>query len=731
MSARDPIRRLGQLYGIDPSYTDIWGKRRRTSEATERALLEAMGAKVGSEREIADSLREAEARPWRRMLAPVRVVAPPEPLEVTFSLPARFDGTAVEWTLAEEAGECREGTLRPDEFAAVGTAEVDGETYRRWRMPLPSDLPHGYHRLSMAVRGQSRAHSATMRVIVTPARCHGAERSNRLWGLIAQLYGVRSARNWGMGDFTDLADLADRAAAAGAGAVGVNPLHALFPADPNHISPYSPSSRLFLNVLYLDVEAVPDLPESSEAQALIGDAGFRRQIDQARAADLVDYPAVWRLKRRALELLFESFQARHLLSSSARARAFAEFRAEMGEALEQHAVFDALHEHALQTSGIWTWQNWPEALRRPDSAEVAAFAREHRERVDFFAYLQWLADLQLKAAQARARAQGMPIGLYQDIAVAVNPASAMAWANPGISLSGASVGAPPDWFNPNGQNWVLAPLSPVGLRETAYDVFAAALRHNMRYAGAVRIDHVMGLQRLFWMPEGANPSEGAYVRYPFDDLVRIIALESERHRCLVIGEDLGTVPRGFRPAMRRAGLLSCRVLYFERERDGAFVAPEAYPRQALVSASTHDLPTVKGFWGARDVRWRETLRRFPDEDALKQARVERDRDRVLLLRALERAELLPTGIDPEAPPVEISDELVVAIHRYLAESPGCLLMVQLEDASGEEEQPNLPGTDEHPNWRRKLRPSLEELPDQPMVRRLAAVMAATGRSARR
>ena len=204
----------------------------------------------------------------------------------------------------------------------------------------------------------------------------------------------------------------------------------------------------------------------------------------------------------------------------------------------------------------------------------------------------------------------MPIGLYQDIAVAVNPASAMAWANPGVSLSGASVGAPPDWFNPHGQNWVLAPLSPVGLREGAYAVFAAALRHNMRHAGAVRIDHVMGLRRLFWIPEGGSPTDGAYVRYPFDDLVRIIALELERHRCLVIGEDLGTVPRGFRPAMRRAGLMSCRVLYFERAPDGAFLAPAAYPRQALVSVSTHDLPTLKGYWTGRDIRWRAMLRRF-------------------------------------------------------------------------------------------------------------------------
>jgi 4-alpha-glucanotransferase len=730
MRARDPIRRLGDLYGIDPGYTDFWGKRRRVPAATERALLEAIGVAVGSEREIAGSLREAEARPWRRMLAPVRVIAPPEPLEITFTLPAGLGRTTLDWTLAEETGGVREGKLIPDDLPVVTTAEVDGATYRRWRMTLPSDTPHGYHRLTMAARGRSDAYGS-LQLISAPARCHAPARSDRLWGLTAQLYGVRSARNWGMGDFTDLTELTQQTAAMGGSAVGVNPLHALFPADANHISPYSPSSRLFLNVLYLDPEAIPDLAESDEARGLLGDAGFRGELETARAAELVHYSAVWRLKLRVLELLFESFRERHLAASTGRALAFRAFRAEAGPALEHHVVFDALHEHALRTSGAWSWHDWPDPLRHPDSPEVAAFARAHRARVDFFAYLQWQADEQLGAAQARARAAGMPIGLYQDIAIGVSPASATAWASPGVCLSGVSVGAPPDFFNLHGQNWGLAPLSPVGLREGGYAMFAATLRHNMRHAGAVRIDHVMGLKRLFWIPERASPDDGAYVRYPFADLARIIALESERHRCVVIGEDLGTVPRGFRPAIQRAGLLSCRVLYFERERDGTFAPPEAYPRRALVSVSTHDLPTLCGFWTCRDLHWRELLGRFPDASALHDARAERARERVMLLRALRRADLLPAGIDPDHPPDQPSDALVLAVHRYLAATPGNLLMVQLEDALGEAEQPNLPGAAEHPNWRRKLRRNLDELAGAPMVAQIAEALAAAGRSFRR
>jgi 4-alpha-glucanotransferase len=729
MSDRDPIRRLGELYGINSSYTDFWGKRRRVSPATERSLLTAMGVAVGSPREVEDSLREAEARPWRRMLAPVRVIAPPEPVEITFTLPARLGGAPVDWTLVQESGETREGRAIPDDLPVAAAAEVDGDSYRRWRLALPSALPHGYHRLSMTVRDRARA-GGSLQLILTPKRCHGPGRTTRLWGLTTQLYGVRSRRNWGMGDFTDLADLAEQAAPLGASAIGVNPLHALFPADASHISPYSPSSRLFLNVSYLDPEAVPDFAESIEARSLLDDAGFRAELDRARAAELVDYPAAWRLKLRVLELMFRSFRARHLAGASARADAFRTFRTEMGEALERQARFDALHEQALRTTGTWSWQQWPEPLRHPDSPEVDAFAREHRERVDFFAYLQWQADQQLGQAQARACAAGMRLGLYNDIAVGVSPAGATAWANPGISLSGVSAGAPPDLFNLHGQNWGLAPLSPAGLREHAYGLFAATLRHNMRHAGAVRIDHVMGLERLFWIPDGAAAADGAYVRYPFADLTRIIALESERQRCLVIGEDLGTVPRGFRPAMQRAGLLSCRVFYFEREQGGTFVPPEGYPRRALVSVSTHDLPTLRGFWTGRDLKWRDLLARFPDADASRSAHAARDRDRVLLLQALRRAGLLPAGLDPEHPPDEPSDELVLAVHRYLARTPGHLLMVQLEDALGEEEQPNLPGAMEHPNWRRKLGRALERFADAPLVGRIAEAMAAAGRSCR-
>jgi len=730
MSQPSDLDRLAELYALEPSYTDFYGHHRHTPDPTQRALLAAMGVAVATDAEVAESLCEAKRREWLRMLEPVRVVTATEPPAVEVSLPARLPGAGLEWRLATEDGTVHEGRAPLDDLEVVARTEIEGEARQRQRLRLPVELPLGYHDLEIAAPGGGTSDGA-MRLIVTPERCFGADEgpARRLWGLSAQLYGLRSERNWGMGDLTDLAKLCEGAAALGAATVGVNPLHALFPADANHYSPYSPSSRLFLNILYIDPEAVPELAESEAAQAILADAGWRAELEQLRAAELVDYPAVARLKLPVFERVYATFRKRHLSPPSARGQAFAAFQRELATELERHCVFDALHEHMLKTAGAWSWQNWPEPLRRPDSTEVTAFAEEHRERVEFFAWLQWLADGQLRDAQARARAAGMPIGLYQDIAVAVNPASSMAWAHPGVSVAVANVGAPPDWFNPNGQNWGLAPLSPFGLHERRYAAFIMGLRQNMRHAGAVRIDHVMGLQRLYWIPIGASADEGAYVRYPFADLVRLIALESVRNRCLVIGEDLGTVPEGFRPAMERAGVMSCRVLYFERDAEQAFLPPGQYPKAALTSVSTHDLPTLKGYWGCRDVSWRELLHMLPDAASAAAAREERGRDRVLLLQALEREGLLPAGLDPENPPDELPDELVLAVHRFLARAPCRLLMVQLEDALGDLEQPNLPGSSEgHPNWRRRPRIGLEALGDDPLVRAIATAIEAEGRS---
>ncbi|AWJ89596.1 4-alpha-glucanotransferase [Azospirillum baldaniorum] len=718
------LDRLAERLGIEPFYHDIWGNRRETSDATKRALSAAMGYPAGTGEELAASLHAVEDRTWRRMLPPVLVIDEGAPLNLALAVPAGLEDAELTWTLTEEGGLAHRASLRVGNLPLAEQRVLDGVAYERRTVStrLPPTLPLGYHRLSVVIRPQGvggTLEGGTV-LIVAPQRCLTVEDvvpGGRTWGIGLQLYALKSGDDWGIGDFDDLGRFAETAAGLGAGLVGLNPLHALFPADPNHIGPYSPSSRTFLNSLYIDVERVPELAATPHAQALIASEEFRQRLAAARAMELVDYPAVSALKMPVLEALHATFRA--LGESDARREAFETFRREMGEPLRRHAVFEALHEHFYRRDpSQWMWRTWPPAFQHPDSPEVQAFAAEQAERVDFFEYLQWEADRQLGTAAERGRRAGLPIGFYRDLAVAAHPGGAAAWGESDILVQGANVGAPPDQFNMKGQNWGLAPLSPVGLRESAYGSFIAMLRANMRHAGALRIDHVMALQHLFWIP--ADGSDGAYVEYPFEDLLRIIALESRRNGCIVIGEDLGTVPEGFRPALERAGILSYRVLYFERSADGGFKAPDEYPAGAMVTVTTHDLATFKGFWTNRDLDWRAKLDLYPDEAARNKDVWDRGVDRWWMLQALEREGLRPASYPNNEGSQPFSRELMEAVHRYLSRSPGRIAMVQIEDALGEVEQPNLPGTvDQHPNWRRRLGMPVEAMAGDEGLRRLA------------
>ena len=464
---------------------------------------------------------------------------------------------------------------------------------------------------------------------------------------------------------------------------------------------------------------MPEFAHSEAAQALLASADFEARLEQVRGAELIDYPAVAALKLEALELLFESLCAR---PQSPRWAAFEAFRREAGPRLERQALFDALFEHFHgQDPAHHTWRTWPLPYQDAASAEVARFAAAHRDRVAFFAWLQWLAEEQLEQAQRQASTV-MPLGLYLDLAVGVTPDGAEAWADRGSIVAGASLGAPPDEFNEAGQNWGLAPLSPHGLRVRAYAPIIEILRSGMRHAGAVRIDHILGLQRSFWWPAGGAP--GAYVRQPVDDLLGVVALESHRQRCVVVGEDLGTVPAGLRRLLDRTGVMGCSVLYFEREQDGSFRKAADYRSRSIASIGTHDLPTLAGFWAGRDIDWRERLGLYTDPAQGERERGARQAELTALLRLLESEGLLPHGIDPEAPPDDLPWPVAVALHRMLAGSPALLMALQIEDALGAIEQANLPGTiDQHPNWRRRLEPSMARLGRVHRLQELAAAIA--------
>jgi len=701
------LDRLADLYGIEPHYFDIWGHRHDTTPETKAAMLKALGLRTGSAAEISESLHATLQRQWRRPLPPTIVATSGETIPATLTLRADVAGSAITWSVSTEMGTELGGSVVPHELDLMESTELDGICFERRRLSLPPVDESGYHTLHVVIEGEP----ATCRLIVCPSRCYSvadAVGEDRLWGLSLQLYGLRSDRDWGIGDFSDLARFATAASGFGASLIGVNPLHALFPTEPRHASPYSPSSREALNPLYIDVDRILAAADCPPARELVDDRAFAERREGARRSELVDYPTVSQLKLSVLEQAHACFRERELSAEdSAEAIAFRDFQKSRGMPLRRHALFETLHEHFYRGGdGVWSWRDWPEPYRNVDSPEVKAFEAAHLPRVEFYEYLQWQAERQLEDAQRRALESGMRVGLYCDLAVAVHPDGQTAWSFPETLISDVSVGAPPDELGPEGQNWGLAPLDPIGLQETAFAVFISDLRANMRHAGAVRIDHVMGLQRLFWIPRGMRGTDGAYVRYPFHDLLRIIALESQRNRCIVIGEDLGTVAEGFRDALQAAGILAYRVLLFERRDDGSFKRPEDYPAEALVTASTHDLPTVAGFHAGRDIDWRQQLGHYPDGAAAAEARTERAGVRRLLDEALGSE--AASGSDPHAAP-----------HLYLASTPSRILIVQTEDLLGELEQPNLPGThDEHPNWRRKLSVPLSEIFERDAVRSL-------------
>jgi 4-alpha-glucanotransferase len=519
--------------------------------------------------------------------------------------------------------------------------------------------------------------------------------NGRAWGMTCQLYGLRSDRNWGIGDFADLTQFAELAASVGADFVGVNPLHALFVADPLRYSPYSPSSRRFVNPLYISVDA---LAEDAAPDPI--------QLGAVRDSPLVDYRAVTRCKLEALERIHRNF----LQTGGNSEKAFAEFCVSRGSALDSFALYEALSEYLVAQGCHAGWHSWPEAYRNPESDAVKYFARETVARIDFHKWLQWIAERQLAQAQQRALAAGMRIGLFLDLAVGVAPDGAETWSRPDAIITEARLGCPPDMFNEAGQDWGLAPLSPVALARQKFEPLKLVLDEVMSSAGAVRIDHAMGLMRLYLIPKQGEAKDGAYLRYPFAAMLQTLAEISQARRTIVIGEDLGTVPVGFRNVMHETEIQGYRVLYFEREQNGWFRAPDAYSQRALACLSTHDLPTLKGWWSGTDIAERQQLAWFGSERAAELHRARAD-DIRLLLSAMKHADV-PFNLVPDDPelPDELPLEICIAVHALLAKTASRLVAVQLEDLTGVEAQANLPGTlDEYANWRRKLPVSLEEL----------------------
>ncbi len=723
------LDQLCKRCGVLPDYRDIWGGLHQTPDTTKRALLAAMGLPANSDEEAAASLQALDRRDWARPLPPVMVVREPaRPHRIAITLPLAEEKQAWRWRLQHESGTEDGGECVPAELEAAGRCELDGDTFVRRMLVLDLAVEPGYHRIFLA-RADDQEESAEMSFIVAPATCYvppAIQGEGRTWGFAAQLYGIRSERNWGIGDFGDLRNLIEYCAAVGASTVLLSPLHALFPDAPEHASPYSPSSRSFFNTLYLDVEAIADFDECEEARTMVHVPQFQARLRALRAADQVDYRGVAGLKNQVLECLYEHFRSEHLEHDSEWAKEFRAFQVEHGESLRRQALFEALQAHFReQDSTVWGWPAWPEAYRDPHAPEVEAFCEAHLMRVEYFEYLQWQASRQLAAVGTRSWEQGLGVGVMLDLAIGVAEGGAAAWRDRELYAFDASIGAPPDLINRMGQDWGLPPWIPHRLADAAYVPFIELLRANMRDAGALRLDHVMGLQRLFWVARGLPIAEGAYVLYPFQDLLGILALESRRNRCLVVGEDLGTVPESVRDALHPMNALSTRLLYFERQENGRLQPPQAYPENAVAAVTTHDLPTLAGFWQGLDIDLRAQLHLFPDDEVRNQQVVTRSEDRAQLLVALDGEGVLPpgSGMQPVAFP-EMTPELAAAVYTYLARAPSKLMLLQMEDCFGVREQPNLPGTVEpvYPNWRLKMPLNLEAWHDNPWLQVILPAM---------
>lgn len=701
------IERLARARGIGDAYHDYRGELKYFSLETKIGILRAMGCPVDDHAAMAAAAAQIELGKLRSFLPAMAAVRGPR-AAIEINVPARQFGATLLWSLTLEEGGKLEGAVSSGDCRETWRGEVDGAWITRRLFELPIDLPPGYHELDIRI-GNGVAERCLL--ICAPSRCFepGVLSDGRgAWGLAIQLYTVRSRENWGVGDFHDLKLLIRWVAAHGAGFIGLNPLHALAPADPERSSPYSASSRHFLNVLYVAVPQVAEYAHSALAQERCADLRFQARLADLRARGHVDYQGVAQLKFEILEILYREFRDRHLAGATGRGKRYRAFVGAGGAALQMHARFDALDRYLRLTRSCASgWMNWPEEYRDVNGPAATQFAVEQSAQVEFFLYLQWLAHEQLTAAQTLARELGMAVGLYGDYAVGANPGGSETWLDrPSYSL-GAEIGAPPDPLALKGQGWGIPPQDPSSMLGQRLQGFIRLLRNNMRYYGALRLDHVMSLFRLWWVPAGLLPRDGAYVHYPLHELLTVVALESARNRCLIVGEDLGVVPDEMRHAMPEFGLYHYKVLLFEKH-DGQFRRPHEYVRHALATITTHDMPTLRSFWEGRDIELRRGLSLYPSADLEQEIVRERERDRYALLEVLGAEGLRPLA--PAHPGEPFTGDLAQALHLYLARSASRLVAIQIEDLLGMIDPVNVPGTHhEYPNWQRKLSTDVEDM----------------------
>lgn len=691
---KDKLRKLAEAAGLLLEWENSDGEPCQLSEQVQRNLLEILGYSTASESALEESLQRLHHLHTPTTPAdwpPLMTAECDQPITLPSPLPP---GTP--FTLMLEQSDTVEGRL-DDDGAIPGITEI------------------GYHQLHIA--------NTELTLAVAPHQCYSLneaseEASPKLWGLAAQLYALRRPGDGGIGDTLALEQFVTHAAEQGADALAISPTHAMFCADPKRYSPYSPSTRLHYNVLYCAAETVLGETSVHNAQAR---NGLQAELRRLEADDFLDWPEAARVKLSWLRYLYEDVMAREDKAAQTLREEMQAFRQAGGELLEDHCRFEALQSEFCPSD----WRDWPAELCDPASPELARFADTRADEIGFHAFLQWITAEGLARVQRVARENGMAIGLITDLAVGVDAGGSQTWSRQQDMLEGVSIGAPPDLFNAHGQDWGLAAFSPDGLKRSGFRSFIDMLRSAFAHAGGVRIDHILGLMRLWLIPHGASPTEGGYLRYPLDDMLRLIALESWRHQCIVIGEDLGTVAPGFRERLTAHGILGMQVLWFEQDEEQNFLAANDWNPNAMATSSTHDLPTVAGWWAGRDIEWRSQLGLLKETQSAESEQLARRRERAKLAATLGLLGMKPTTETLEAADIPAS-LLLDACARHLASTPAPLLLIPVEDALGLEEQANLPNTvNEHPNWRRRWLSDANDLLASDEVHQRLAELART------
>jgi 4-alpha-glucanotransferase len=736
------LAQLADLKGIEPEYRDVWGNIHPISQEITFKILSAMGCQLDSPEELRKEILSAEHQDWGPITKPLLIVSKNSiPEEILFQIPVNTDlepeglpeALQAQLDIFEESGKFKSQGFSPKELCFKGRTRIGEVLFLRGGLPFPQGLPLGRHHFYLTLRQGHRCFEQGVQVIVCPEQTYlppvlkgGAKRA----GLMISLAGLRSGNNWGVGDFGDLKRFVRWVVEVlHADVIGLLPLHAITNREPYNISPYYPSSRLYRNPIYLAVPELEEYPFALEAEKMVADREIQNLLSKLRESEKVQFEKVYRLKERVLRKVFQTFLDRHWKPAgqeTQRQKGFQAYVEREGEPLEHFAVFCVLSDYFEEENpDLHTWGEWPAPFQDPHSPEVKTFGQDHWQEVLFHKYLQWQVEVQLSEVQEVALNSGSEIGLYHDLALGIDPWGADSWAWWDFTIPGIKVGAPPDEFSPQGQNWGFFPPDEEKYRQGGYYHFALEIRKNSLPGGALRIDHILKFSRLFWIVEDRPPQDGTYIKYSLEDFLKILSLESERNRTLIIGEDLGTLPSQLREVLQKYGIFSYRLFYFEKDEAGNQMTPENYPETALASVSTHDLPPLAGFWSMEDIILRRELGLISDEGQFHQAMTGRIRKKRRMIDGLHQLGFLSQeetlSLQAQEEPL-LTDALHRAVLSFMLSTRAKLAILSQEDLFGEKKQLNLPGTvTTYPNWTGKMSYSIEQLWTDPEAQKKAGL----------